>query len=64
MQAEAQMTSAASSPDPLAVDGPNGRDIDPLAVFPTFVDGPGRRRNYRPDFFRLFWEFLSLFESV
>lgn len=37
MQDEAQMTSAASSPDPLAVEGPNKRDIDPLTLLPTSV---------------------------
>ena len=29
MQGETQMSSATSSPDPLAVEGPDGRDIDP-----------------------------------
>lgn len=64
MQDETQMTSAASGPDPLAVEGPNNRDIDPLTHLPTSVAGLGACRNNRLDLFQVFWGFVSLFESV
>lgn len=64
MQDEAQVASAASSPDPLAVEGPNNRDIDPLTLLPTSVAGLGAWRNNRPDLFQVFWGFVSLFDSV
>jgi hypothetical protein len=64
MQDETQMTSAATGPDPLAVEGPNDGDIDPSTLLPTAVDDLGAWRNNQRDLFQIFWEFVFPFDSV
>jgi hypothetical protein len=64
MQDETQMASATSSPDPLAVDGPDDRDIDVLAPLLEPDVGSVSGKGNRPDSVQVFPRFVALLDFV
>jgi hypothetical protein len=64
MQDETQRASAASSPDPLAVEGPDSRDMDVFDLLQDSVVGSGFGRTDNQNFVQISLELVIQFDFV